>query len=59
MECNQEVGGLYSCVVAESLISSNQSYSIQVAAHNTYGDGSLSNAINVSLPVSSRFLLGS
>ena len=34
VECGQEVGGLYSCVVAESLISSNQEYSIQVAAMN-------------------------
>ena len=34
VQCSQGDGGLYSCVVAESLLHSNQSYSIQVAAHN-------------------------
>ena len=50
MNCSQEVGGLYSCVVAESLIPSDQAYSIQVAAVNSFGEG---DPINVSLPVSS------
>ena len=54
VECSQEVSGLYSCVVAESLIPSNQAYSIQVAAQNNYCEGSLSDPINVILPVSSR-----
>ena len=56
VNCRQEVGGLYSCVVAESLILSNlQSYSIQVAAVNNNGEGSFSDPpINVTLPVSSR-----
>ena len=55
VNCSQEVGGTYSCVVTESspLISSNQSYSFQVAAQNNNGDGSFSDPINVSLPVSS------
>ena len=57
VNCSQEVGGPYSCVVAESLIPSNQAYSIQVAAQNSYGDGSFSDPINVSLPVSSRCYL--
>ena len=54
VNCSQAVGGLYSCVVAESLIPSNQEYSIQVAAQNRYGEGSFSDPINVYLPVSSR-----
>ena len=54
VQCSQEVSGLYSCVVAESLIFSYQGYSIQVAAVNNYGDGSFSDPINVSLPVSGR-----
>ena len=56
VNCSQEVGGPYSCVVNESssLISSYQSYSFQVAAQNNNGDGSFSDPINVSLPVSSR-----
>ena len=54
VNCRQAVGGLYSCVVAESLIPSNQAYSIQVAAQNNYGEGIFSDPINVSLPVSSR-----
>jgi hypothetical protein len=57
VECIQTVGGLYSCVVAESLIPSNQAYSIQVAAKNNYGEGLFSDPINVSLPVSSRCLV--
>ena len=48
VQCSEECGGLYSCVVAESLIPSNQVYSIQVAAQNTYGQGSFSDPINVS-----------
>ena len=54
VECSQEVGGPYSCVVAESLIPSNHAYSIQVAAVNRYGDGPFSEPINVILPVSSK-----
>ena len=55
LQCSQEVGGLYSCVVTESLlISSNQSYNFQVSAQNNYGDGPFSDPINVSLPASSR-----
>ena len=55
VDCSQEVGGPYSCVVTESsLISNNQSYSFQVAAQNNNGDGSFSDPINVFLPVSSR-----
>ena len=57
VNCNQEVGGLYSCVVAESRIPNNQAYSFQVAAVNNYGEGSFSDPINVSLPVSSRCYL--
>jgi hypothetical protein len=54
IECSTEVSGLYSCVVAESLIPSNQAYSIQVAARNNYGEGPFSDPINVTLPLSSR-----
>ena len=56
VQCSEEIGGLYSCVIAESpsLIFSNQEYSFQVSAVNNYGDGSFSNPVNVSLPVSSR-----
>ena len=56
VNCSQEVGDLYSCVVAELLIPSYQAYSIQVnvAAQNNYGEGSFSDPINVTLPVSSR-----
>ena len=55
VQCSQEIGGLYSCVLAESLFLSNQSYSFQVAVRNDYGEGSFSDPINVSLPVSSRW----
>jgi hypothetical protein len=54
VECSQEVGGLYSCVVAESILVSNQAYSIQVAAVNIHGEGSFSGPIIVTLPVSSK-----
>ena len=57
VQCSQEVGGLYSCMVAESLIPSNQAYSIQVAAMNFFGEGSFSDPVNVTLPVSSRCYL--
>ena len=53
-ECSQDVDDHYSCLVAESLIPNNQSYSFQVAAQNSYGKGSFSDPINVSVPVSSR-----
>ena len=55
VNCSQEVGGPYSCLVAESLLHSHHSYGIQIAAQNNYGDGSFSDPIiNVSLPVASR-----
>ena len=54
VNCSQEVGGFYSCVVAELLIPGNQAYSIQVAAVNSLGDDSFSDPINISLSVSSR-----
>jgi hypothetical protein len=59
VECSQEVGGLYSCVIlAELLIPSNQTYSIQVAAQNNYGEGPFSDPINVlSVPVYGRPVL--
>ena len=59
VQCSQEVdGGPYSCVVAESRVPSNQAYSIQVAAQNNpYGEGSFSDPINVTLPVSSMCYL--
>ena len=57
VQCSQEVGDLYSCVVAESRIPSNQAHSIQVAAVNINGDGLFSNPVNISLPVSSRCYL--
>ena len=55
VQCSQEVGSPYSCVVAESPIPSNQAYSFRVAVHNDYGHGSFSDPINVSLPESSRW----
>ena len=57
VNCSEEVDGLYSCVVAESPIPGNQAYSIQVAAVNNYGEGSFSNPISVTLPISSRCYL--
>ena len=56
VECNPEFGGLYSCVVANSLIPNDQAFSIQVAAQNNNGEGSFSDPINISTPVSSRYL---
>ena len=55
VQCSQEVGSPYSCVVAESPIPSNQAYSFRVVVHSDYGHGSFSDPINVSLPVSSRW----
>ena len=59
VNCSQEVaiGGLHSCVVSESLIPSNQAYSIQVAAVNNNGEGLFSNPVIASVPVSSRCYL--
>ena len=56
MECHQEFGDLYSCVAAFSLFPKNQVYSIQVAAQNNNGEGSFNDPINISVPVSSRYL---
>ena len=56
MECFQEFGDLYSCVVATLLIPSDQAFSIQVAAQSDNGEGSFSDPINISTPVSSRYL---
>ena len=53
----QEFGGLYSCVVATLLIPSDQAFSIQVAAQSDNGKGSFSDPINMSTPVSSRYLM--
>ena len=55
-ECSPEFGGLYSCVVVTLLIPNDQAFSIQVAAQNNNGDGSFSDPINISTPVSSRYL---
>jgi hypothetical protein len=54
VECSQEVGGPYSCVITESLIPRNLAYSIQVAAMNNNGESLFSDPVNVSLPLSSR-----
>ena len=56
MECSQEFGDLYSCVVANLLIPSDQAFDIQVAAHSDNGEGSFSDPINISTPISSRYL---
>ena len=51
VDCLQESGGPYSCVVAASLhFLSGVTYSFQVAAQNIYGVGSFSN------PVIARYL---
>ena len=54
VECSPEFGGLYSCVVATLLIPNDQAFSIQVAARNNNGDGSFSDPMNISTPVSSK-----
>jgi hypothetical protein len=54
MECSQEVGGLYSCAINLKQL---ETYSIQVAAMNNYDEGSFSDPINVTLPVSSMCYL--
>ena len=51
VQCSKEVGDLYSCVLAESLISNDKAYTIQVAAVNNYGDGSFSAPVNVSVAI--------
>ena len=56
VECSPQFGGLYSCVVANSLIPNNQAFSIQVAAQSDNGEGSFSDPINISTPISSRYL---
>ena len=51
VDCLQESGGPYSCVVAPGLrFTSGITYSFQVAAQNIYGVGSFSN------PVIARYL---
>ena len=57
VECSQEFGGLYSCVVATFLIPNNQVFSIQVAAHSNNGEGSFSDPINIFTPVSSMYII--
>ena len=50
--CGQESGGPYSCQVANSLFRLNQTYSFQVAARNSHGDGSFSDPVSVeSIPI--------
>ena len=56
MECSQEFGDLYSCVVTTLLIPSDQAFSIQVAAQSDNGDGSFSDPISISTTVSSMYL---
>ena len=56
VECSQEFGVLYSCMVAYLFIPNDQSFSVQVDAQNNYGAGSFSNPINIlSAPVSGRY----
>ena len=56
--CGREVGGIYSCAVNLNnnniIINQLEAYSIQVAAMNNHGEGSFSDPIRVTLPVSSR-----
>ena len=58
VDCREGFGGLYSCAVGTLLIPNNQlqAFSIQVAAQNNNGDGSFSDRINISTPVSSMEL---
>ena len=53
VECSQEFGDLYLCVVATSLIPNSQAISIQVAAQSDNGEGPFSDPINISTSVSS------
>ena len=45
VECRQEPGGPYSCLVASSLFIPHVTYSFQVAARNSFGVGSFSNSV--------------
>ena len=45
VDCHQESGGPYSCVVAASLFTSGVTYSFQVAVQNVYGFSSFSNPV--------------
>ena len=50
VDCLQESGGSYSCVVAAGLrFTSGVTYSFQVAAQNIYGVGSFSNPVNIAV----------
>ena len=50
VDCLQESGGPYSCVVAPGLyFTSRVTYSFQVAAQNSYGVGSFSNPVNIAV----------
>ena len=46
LDCRQEPGGPYSCVAAASLFISGVTYSFQVAAQNTHGNGSFSDPVS-------------
>ena len=45
VECCQEPGGPYSCLVASSFFIPHVTYSFQVAAQNSFGVGSFSNSV--------------
>ena len=45
VECRQESGGPYSCLASSSFFISRVTYSIQVAARNSFGVGSFSNSV--------------
>ena len=50
--CGLESGDPYSCWVANSLFRPNQTYSFQVAARNSHGEGSFSDPVSVeSVPI--------
>ena len=46
VECCQESGGPYSCLAASSFFIPRVTYSIHVAAQNSFGVGSFSNSVN-------------
>ena len=52
--CGQEFGGPYSCLVANSMFNTNQTYSFQVAARNNEGIGSFCDPITKSIPVTTH-----
>ena len=45
VECRQEPGGPYSCLASSSFFISRVTYSIQVAAQNSFGVGSFSTPV--------------